>query len=131
MAPPRSERRREDASPRPSPLVLFIDIDDTLVRSFGSKRISMTPVIDRIRNLHAEGAVLYAWSSGGAEYVASTLADLGLTDCFVAWLPKPQVFVDDVRVEAWRTAIQLHPNEVQACSVDDLERLLAERGVVR
>lgn len=36
------------------PLVLFVDIDDTLVRSFGSKRIPMTPVIERIRALHAE-----------------------------------------------------------------------------
>jgi hypothetical protein len=41
------------------------------------------------------------------------------------------VFVDDVRVEAWRTAVQLHPNEIAACSVDDLEMLLVERGVVR
>ncbi len=72
----------------PAPLILFVDIDDTLVRSFGSKRIAMTPVIDRIRALHAEGAVLYAWSSGGAAYVQSTLAELGLSGCFVACLPK-------------------------------------------
>ncbi len=115
----------------PVPLVLFVDIDDTLVRSFGSKRIPMTPVIERIRALHAAGAVLYAWSSGGAAYVEATLVELELTDCFVACLPKPQVFVDDVRVEAWRTAVQLHPNEIVASSVDDLERLLCERGVVR
>lgn len=115
----------------PAPLVLFVDIDDTLVRSFGSKRIPMTPMVERIRQWHAEGAVLYAWSSGGAAYVASALAELGLTECFVACLPKPQVFVDDVRVEAWRTAVQLHPNEIAPCSVDDLERLLGERGVVR
>ena len=114
-----------------APLVLFVDIDDTLVRSFGSKRIPMTPVVERIRQLHAEGAELYAWSSGGAAYVASTLAELGLSGCFVACLPKPQVFVDDVRVEAWRTAVQLHPNEITTCSIDDLGRLRAARGVVR
>lgn len=109
------------------PLILFVDIDDTLVRSFGSKRIPMTPMVERIRALHGEGAVLYAWSSGGADYARSTADELGLSDCFVAYLPKPDVFVDDVRVEAWRTSIQLHPNEVGHRTVDEL-RVLVNRG---
>lgn len=106
------------------PLVVFVDIDDTLVRSFGSKRIPMTPIIERIRALHAEGGVLYAWSSGGADYARSTADELGLSDCFVAYLPKPDVFVDDVRVEAWRNTAQLHPNEVAHRSLDDLRALV-------
>lgn len=106
------------------PLVVFVDIDDTLVRSFGSKRIPMTSVIERIRALHAEGAVLYAWSSGGADHARSTADELGLADCFVAYLPKPDVFVDDVRVEAWRNTVQLHPNEVAHRSLDDLRALV-------
>jgi hypothetical protein len=114
-----------------TPLVLFVDVDDTLVRSFGSKRIPMTAMVERVRRLHAEGAVLYAWSSGGAAYTQASVAELGLADCFVACLPKPQLFIDDVRVEAWRTAIQLHPNEVAERSVGELERLLTGRGVVR
>jgi hypothetical protein len=110
------------------PLVLFVDIDDTLVRSFGSKRIPMTPMVERIRALHAEGALLYAWSSGGADYARSTAAELGLSDCFVAYLPKPDVFVDDVRVEAWRNTVQLHPNEVAACTVEALRQRVARGG---
>lgn len=109
----------------PKPLVVFVDIDDTLVRSFGSKRIPMTSVIERVRALHAEGAVLYAWSSGGADYARSTAVELGLADCFVGHLPKPDVFVDDVRVEAWRDTVQLHPNEVAHRTLADLRALVA------
>ncbi|MEQ1505206.1 MAG: hydrolase [Myxococcota bacterium] len=106
------------------PLVLFVDIDDTLVRSFGSKRIPMTSVIERVRALHAEGAVLYGWSSGGADYARATVAELALADCFVAYLPKPDVFVDDVRIEAWRGAVQLHPNELAHRDLRQLRELV-------
>lgn len=107
------------------PLVAFVDVDDTLVRSFGSKRIPMSSVIERVRALAAEGAVLYAWSSGGAEYARTTAEELGLTDCFVAYLPKPDVLIDDVRVEAWRGLVQLHPNEAVHRTVADLWALTA------
>jgi hypothetical protein len=85
----------------------------------------MTPVIERLRALQAEGAVLYAWSSGGADYARSTADELGLAGCFVAYLPKPDVFVDDVRVEAWRNTVQLHPNEVVHRGVVALRALVA------
>jgi hypothetical protein len=106
------------------PLVVFVDIDDTLVRSFGSKRIAMSAMVDRVRALYAEGAELYAWSSGGADYARSTADELGLTACFTAFLPKPDVLVDDVRVEAWRGLVQLHPNEAAHQSVEELRALL-------
>jgi hypothetical protein len=105
-------------------LVLFVDVDDTLIRSFGSKRIPITRMVERIRQLHAEGAVLYAWSSGGADYARATANELGLADCFVDCLPKPDVFVDDVRVEAWPRTIQLHPNEAAHRTLDELRTLV-------
>lgn len=49
--------------------IIFVDVDDTLVRTFGHKRIPMPAVIDTVRRLAATGqAELYCWSSGGAEY---------------------------------------------------------------
>jgi hypothetical protein len=48
--------------------VVFVDVDDTLVRSIGTKRIPITRVVDRVRRLHQEGASLNLWSSGGAAY---------------------------------------------------------------
>jgi hypothetical protein len=100
-------------------LVVFVDIDDTLVRSFGSKRIPMTAVIDHVRELHRGRAVLYAWSSAGAEYARSAAVELGLAECFVGFLPKPNVLVDDQRVSEWRRTIEVHPNECAGRSVDE------------
>jgi hypothetical protein len=104
----------------PRPLVVFVDVDDTLIRSFGSKRIPMTPVVDRIRALHADGAVLYAWSSGGAAYAESSTEELGIAACFAGFLPKPDVFIDDVNVAAWRNVVHLHPNEAVNVTVAEL-----------
>lgn len=51
--------------------VVYVDIDDTLARSFGSKRLS---------------------------------------ECFVAYLPKPQLLLDDQHPSEWRTLRWAHPN---------------------
>ncbi len=39
--------------------VVYIDVDDTLVRSIGTKRIPMPANIARVRELHLQGAILY------------------------------------------------------------------------
>ena len=82
--------------------VMFIDVDDTLVRSFGTKRIPMTRVIARVRELYEQGEILYLWRSGGAEYARSSADELGIVDCFVGFLPKPDVYLDDQPVSEWR-----------------------------
>lgn len=105
------------------PFVVFVDIDDTLVRSFGSKRIPMAAMIARVRSLHEEGATLYAWSSGGADYARRSAEELGVADCFVAFLPKPDVFVDDMAVDAWRNVVQLHPNQASHRSLAELRTM--------
>jgi len=84
------------------PRVIFIDVDDTLVRSIGTKRIPMPSVVERVRSLHKEGASLYLWSSGGADYARASAAELGIETCFLAFLPKPDVYLDDQSVEEWR-----------------------------
>jgi len=58
--------------------IIYFDIDDTLVRSNGQKRIPMPAVIAEIRRLKAEGVTLYLWSSGGSEYCKSTALELGI-----------------------------------------------------
>ena len=82
--------------------VIFIDVDDTLVRSIGTKRIPMPPVIVRVRELHDAGVALYLWSSGGAEYARCSAAELGIEHCFQASLPKPDCYLDDQAVHEWR-----------------------------
>jgi FMN phosphatase YigB (HAD superfamily) len=82
--------------------IVFVDVDDTLVRSVGTKRIPMPPVIARVRELHQQGVALYLWSSGGADYARASAVELGIEECFLAFLPKPDAYLDDQPVHEWR-----------------------------
>lgn len=101
------------------PLVVYVDIDDTLVRSFGSKRIPMPAVIQHVRALKEQGAQLFAWSSGGADYARQSAEELGIAECFTAFLPKPDVLLDDQQVSEWRRLVQMHPGECNGQTVED------------
>ena len=92
-------------------VVAYVDVDDTLVRSFGSKRIPMTEMVRHIHELNGAGVVLYAWSSGGAEYARESAKELELEDCFRALLPKPNVIIDDQSPAEWRRLVHVHPGE--------------------
>ncbi len=82
--------------------VVYVDVDDTLIRSIGSKRIPIPAAIKRVRVLHEEGAILYLWSTGGAEYARASAQELGLEALFVGFLPKPNLIIDDQQVHEWR-----------------------------
>lgn len=105
-----------------SPLVVYVDIDDTLVRTAGSKRIPIPAAVRHVRALKEQGAELYGWSSGGAEYVRQSAEELGIADCFVAFLPKPHVLLDDQDVSAWRGLLQVHPSGCEGGSVEEYRR---------
>ena len=85
-------------------IVVYVDVDDTLVRTAGTKRIPIPETIARVRSLHKSGAVLYLWSSGGAEYARNTAAELRLSDCFTGFLPKPTAIIDDQHFSSWHTS---------------------------
>ena len=91
---------------------IFVDVDDTLVRSNGTKRIPMPAVVARVRALKAEGATLYLWSSGGAAYCREIAAELGIGECFTAFLDKPDVYIDDQPVGEWRYCRHAYPSQV-------------------
>ena len=92
-----------------SPRVIYVDVDDTLVRSVGTKVIPIPSVVSYVRREKKAGTELYCWSNGGAAYARSIAESLGLAGCFVAFLPKPNILVDDQRVAEWRTCTELHP----------------------
>ena len=106
-------------TPTERPLVIFVDVDDTFMRSFGTKRIAVPAVIEHIRNLHISGAALYCWSSGGADYAKASAMEFGIAECFIAFLPKPQVILDDQSTDQWRYLLQLHPNSTPGRTMDD------------
>lgn len=92
--------------------IVYVDVDETLVRNYGKSRIPIPAVIRHVRKLFAEGAELYCWSSGGAEYARESAHELGIEGCFTAFLPKPQIMIDDQPVSDWRRLIYIHPASI-------------------
>lgn len=89
--------------------IIYVEVDDTLVRSAGTKRIPMPSVIAHVRRLKAAGNTLYLWSSGGADYARTSAASLGIAECFAGFLPKPNVMIDDQPVSEWRDFRHVYP----------------------
>lgn len=106
-------------------LVVYVDVDDTLVRSFGAKRIPMTLVVEHVRELHRGGARLYCWSSGGAEYAQASARELGIESCFLGFLSKPNVLIDDQSPAEWRRLVCVHPNQAASKTLDEYEAMLS------
>jgi hypothetical protein len=105
--------------------ILYVDVDDTLVRSVGgSKRLPIAHMVALVRELKERGAQLYCWSTGGAAYARESAEEVGVADCFEAFLPKPHLLLDDVRLRDWR-ALQLHPMECAGRTADEVLELLA------
>ena len=101
----------ESRAPRAARTV-FVDVDDTLIRSVGSKRIPIPAVVARIQALKRDGADLFLWSSGGAEYCRQTAAELGIAGCFAGFLAKPDVYIDDQPVNEWRYCRHVYPSQL-------------------
>ena len=95
----------------PASEIVFVDVDDTLVRSAGPKRMPISAVVDRVRALKQAGATLYC-CTGGAEYARASAKEVGLEDCFVSFLPKPTIMIDDQPPVAWRLCRCVHPFNV-------------------
>lgn len=90
----------------------YIDVDDTLVRSVGTKRIPMPATIAHVKELHLQGVALYCWSAGGGEYAQESAKELGLEHCFKAFLPKPNLMIDDQCASEWPNCTRVHPSEL-------------------
>ena len=80
----------------------------------------MPNTVEHVKKLHEQGAVLYCWSSGGAEYARESAQE----HCFEAFLPKPQILIDDVKLANWRYLNEVHPNSCDGYSLEDYRTLL-------
>jgi hypothetical protein len=107
------------------PLVVYVDVDDTLVRSAGTKRMPIPSVVAHVKQLAAQGGVeLYCWSTAGAEYARATARELGIEKCFVAFLPKPNVLVDDQEIGVWRRFVVVHPLAIAEQGVEEYRKMI-------
>ena len=108
-----------------TPLVVYVDVDDTLVRSAGTKRIPIPQVVMHVKKLAAQSGVeLYCWSTAGTEYARATARELGIEECFTAFLPKPNVLIDDQEIGAWKRFVAVHPLGIVGRSVEEYGKLV-------
>lgn len=94
-----------------SGLAVYVDVDETLLRHYGTRQIPIPAVIKQVKALHKQGAELYCWSSLGAAYARQAAESCGVAQCFQAFLPKPQILVDDQQPKAWRKILHVHPSQ--------------------
>ena len=91
---------------------VFVDVDDTLIRTVGNKRIPIPKVVTQVRKLSEQGHTLVCWSSGGAEYAREVASELGIEGCFSHFLAKPQLTIDDQEPSEWKYLSVVHPNQI-------------------
>jgi hypothetical protein len=105
-------------------MVVYIDVDDTLVRSAGTKIMPVPRMVEHAKLLASSGAELYCWSAAGADYARSTAQRLGIERCFVGFLPKPHVVIDDQEPASWKRFTVVHPMNASSKSLDDYWKLV-------
>ncbi len=89
--------------------IVYVDVDDTFVRSVGTKRVPILAVVRFVKTLKARGVQLFCRSSGGAAYARESAREFGIEECFEAFLPKPHLLLDDQPFGDWRGLQYLHP----------------------
>jgi hypothetical protein len=80
---------------------VYVDVDDTLIRTSGSKRIPVSGVVE------------------------SVAVGLGIAELFAGILPKPKVSVDDRALAQWNRLIEIHPSECGQWNAEDYQRAVA------
>ena len=71
---------------------VFVDVDLTLVDAFGKP---IEGAAEGVRRLRDSGCHLFLWSTGGGEYAEAVARRMKIHDCFEAFLPKPDIVIDD------------------------------------
>lgn len=80
----------------------------------GTKQIPIPNAIRYVRAMFDAGNTLYLWSRGGAAYSKEIAIKLKIEDCFVGFLPKPEIVLDDRLVNLLDHCEFLHPSNVDA-----------------
>lgn len=100
---------------------IYLDAEDTLVSALADKSIPRERLVGRVRELAQKGAGLYLWSRNGAERARQVAVELGVEDCFRAFLPKPQVLIDAEALEDWSLS-EIHAAAFNSVRLEDILR---------
>ena len=109
-------------------LIVYVDVDDTLIRSAGTKTVPIPNVVHQVKELASAGAELYCWSTVGAEYARRVAQQLGIEDCFRSFLPKPNILIDDQAISEWKRFATIHPLSASGKSMEEFRALVADLG---
>lgn len=90
-------------------MVVYVDVDDTIVRWCGPKCMPRTSVIDKLRERKAAGDRLFLWSRAGDGPAREVAEQLQIVDLFEAILPKPDHIVDDEPFAEWKHCTHEYP----------------------
>ncbi len=108
------------------PLVIYVDVDNTLVKTRGDKRTPEGEMIKHVVDLKGDGVQLFCWSSLGAEHARTTAEELHIAHCFSAFLPKPHIEIDDQAISDWPYFRHFYPSQATALKAADYRQALEE-----
>ncbi len=80
---------------------VFVDVDNTIMISTEHGERGLYKAIKFVKQLHEKGFELYCWSQAGAAYAEKACEFLGIKDLFKAFLPKPNMCLDDRPMSDW------------------------------
>jgi predicted HAD superfamily phosphohydrolase YqeG len=106
------------------PLTVYVDVDNTLVTLVGNKRAPIPDMVAHVRDLHRQGARLYCWSSVGADYARRVAEELRVVECFLGFLPKPHLILDDQAIKDWAYFLHFYPSQSTSFTVNDYRAAL-------
>jgi len=95
-------------------MIYYVDVDDTLIRTVGTKAIPIPQTLRWLKSLDMTSHQLFLWSRGGSDYAKGIAVSLGIESLFTAFLPKPDVMVDDQGLSDWTHMRQIHPNQLRS-----------------
>ncbi len=102
-----------------SPFYIFVDVDDTFARYDEAPWIPLSPIIEHVKGLAQRGAVLYGWSSQGAEDARRRAREFGIEDCFRGFLPKPNGSLTDEQLSKLRDLLEKSKGALAADSTEN------------
>lgn len=98
--------------------IIYCDVDNTLIDHNNSPKKNTLKYLEYARS---KGAVLYLWSQGGADYCRDIANQLGITHWFKAFLPKPEIVVDDLPIKAPFISKHIHPIQLIGLNWDNVK----------
>lgn len=97
-------------SPWKEGMIFYVDVDDTII---DHNDLPIQHVIDFLEVAKGYGCVLYLCSQGGEDYCREIAEKLGITSWFRGFLPKPDVWIDDIEITSkFITGGCYHPKQL-------------------